>query len=166
MEDDTYEVLNKPLVQLPVEIAFGCRDPSTKNGSWYGSFVYYKEQGIQGKHIIVIFDNGFDYINENAHLEKAIETYHTLQAQGWNSMSTEDIERTVGIIIDQYTQNITDVSYKPVQKVMLLPSSSSSSCPVVNVNTPPPSPPFMVPLLFALFISGLIFVTNQRSSIT
>jgi len=160
-QDESYELVHTPN-HLPVEIAFGCRDPRSAVGSWIGAFTFHKEHGSYGKNILSIYDNGVDYVNDQSCVSDAVEIYKLFKEQGWKPMSTSDLEKTSGIIIDQYTQ-INPPCPPPSSSNIYLPIMESMSATMAY--KPPTPPPFMVPIIFGVFICGLIYI-SQPTNVT
>lgn len=80
--------------------AFGCRSPKSQGiGRWDGAFVYCRS-GLKG--MSAYFENNMDYIG-GCPINQAIKEYNKCLIEGWLPMTEQDLSKTAGITIDQYT---------------------------------------------------------------
>lgn len=90
--------------------AFGCRSPNSKGiGLWDGAFVY--GQNTLTHNVGGLFEDGIDFVSSsNDSFEKvyndAVSIYSKKITGGWIPMTSEDMSKTAGIIIDETTNLI------------------------------------------------------------
>lgn len=72
----------------------GLRKPNTKIGSWDGAIVICE---YENKVICAVFQNNLDYIGTFYSWYEPIIEYNKLLNEGWQPMSNEDIQMTIGI---------------------------------------------------------------------
>ncbi len=87
--------------KTPVKIAFGCRE--VEENTWTGTAFVYHKYSKNNYGTAVVYDNGREFANEESTYEDGSHSYHRFSKQGWQEMTSDDIEKTVGIVIDGNT---------------------------------------------------------------
>lgn len=169
--------------EIPVEIAFGCRD--VEEGTWTGAAFVYHKYVNSDTGMSVIYDNGREQLNDVASYKDGSTTYYMYLKQGWETMSSEDIEKTTGLVVNPNTLRFPLPPPVPVNDdgKNLAVKTEYVDPEISPVVTPKPNiyaavldticenqslqrkfagkpPPFLVHIVFGLFVAGLVYISR------